>query len=55
MHAGGEVTQIQLKAENNWQIDVQEVQGAIRDNTRFMIINQPYNPAGTLMSPELQV
>ena len=54
IHAGGAVTQIQLKASNGWQIDLQEVRAAIRDNTRYLVINQPYNPAGTLMSSERQ-
>jgi DNA-binding transcriptional MocR family regulator len=53
IHAGGEVTVIQLKASNGWQIDLKQVQEAIRDNTRYMVINQPYNPAGTLMSPDV--
>lgn len=55
VHAGSQVTKIKLKPENNWQIDPQEVQKAIRDNTRYMVINEPYNPAGTLMSSELQM
>ena len=54
LHAGGQSTQIRLKASNGWQIDPEEVQAAIRDDTRYMVINQPYNPAGTLMSAELQ-
>ena len=46
LHAGGSVSQIELKATNGWQIDVAEVQAAIRPDTRYMVINQPYNPAG---------
>ena len=53
-HAGSQVTKISLKAANNWQIDLQEVQAAIRENTRYMVINEPFNPAGTLMSHALQ-
>lgn len=53
LHAGGNCTQIRLRASNGWQIDLDEVQAAIREDTRYIVINQPYNPAGTLMSPEL--
>jgi hypothetical protein len=54
VHAGGEVTQIQLEATRGWQIDPEQVKAAIRPNTRYMVLNEPYNPAGTLMSHELQ-
>lgn len=53
-HAGSQVTKIQLKAKNGWQIDPQEVIAAIRPNTRYLVMNQPYNPAGTLISKEVQ-
>mmetsp|Transcript_36634 Transcript_36634/g.86138 ORF Transcript_36634/g.86138 Transcript_36634/m.86138 type:complete len:393 (+) Transcript_36634:191-1369(+) len=53
-HAGGQVTTIQLKAENGWQVVLSEVEAAMQDNTRYLVINQPFNPAGTLMSKELQ-
>lgn len=49
------VTQIPRRAENGWQIDLDQVKQAIRDDTRFMILNEPYNPAGTLMSREAQL
>ena len=54
VHAGGNVTTIELKASNGWQIDLDEVQAAIREDTRYLVVNSPYNPAGTLMSAELQ-
>jgi len=54
VHAGSQVTRITLRASNGWQIDPDEVRAAIRENTRYMVINEPYNPAGTLMSRELQ-
>lgn len=54
-HAGSDVTQIQLRANNGWQIDLDEVEAAIvPGRTRYMVINEPYNPAGTLMKKELQ-
>ena len=54
LHAGSQVTRIALKAENGWQIDPQDVRNAVRENTRYMVINEPWNPGGTLMSCETQ-
>ena len=54
VHAGGEVTKIPLEAARGWQIDPVAVRAAIRPNTGYMVLNEPYNPAGTLMSHELQ-
>jgi DNA-binding transcriptional MocR family regulator len=54
-HAGGRVTQIKLRASNSWHPDPKEVEAAIREDTRYMVINEPYNPAGTLMSHHLQL
>lgn len=54
VHAGSQVTEIPLYPEDNWQIDPKTVEAAIRTNTKYMVINEPYNPAGTLMSPKLQ-
>ena len=53
-HAGSRVTRIPLKASNGWAIDPKEVRSAIRGDTRYMVINEPYNPAGTLMKKEVQ-
>jgi aspartate/methionine/tyrosine aminotransferase len=49
-HAGGEVTRLALTAANGWQVDVAAVAAAIRPDTRYLVLNEPYNPAGTLMS-----
>jgi aspartate/methionine/tyrosine aminotransferase len=54
VHAGGQVTKIELFAEHDWQIDPKTVAAAVRHNTRYMVINEPYNPAGTLMKRDLQ-
>lgn len=54
LFAGADITVIALSAENNWQIDVSEVERAIKPNTKYMVINEPYNPAGTLMSISTQ-
>lgn len=52
--AGSQVTSIQLKPDNGWQIDLNMVEAAIQDNTKYIVINEPYNPAGTLMSADVQ-
>ena len=54
VQAGSQVTTIQLYAEDNWQIDPKMVEAAIQENTRYMVINEPYNPAGTLMKLKVQ-
>ena len=54
MHAGSQVTRLPLRAETGWQIDLDELAGAIRENTRLILINQPHNPSGTLMSAAKQ-
>ena len=48
--SGGNVTKIRLSAANDWEIDIDEVKLAIRADTKYMVINQPHNPTGTLMS-----
>lgn len=54
VHAGSQVTRICLYPESGWQIDPSEVEAAIQKNTKYIVINEPYNPAGTLMSREVQ-
>ncbi|MDG1859267.1 MAG: aminotransferase class I/II-fold pyridoxal phosphate-dependent enzyme [Emcibacteraceae bacterium] len=54
VHAGSDVTFIELKAEDDWQIDPEKVKAAIKDNTKYIVANEPFNPAGTLMSRETQ-
>lgn len=54
IHAGSAVTKIPLHAYDDWAIDIHAVEAAIRDNTKLIIINAPYNPAGTLMSAKDQ-
>lgn len=53
-HAGSDVTKIQLRAANNWQIQSADVLAALRADTGYMVLNEPYNPAGSLMSREKQ-
>lgn len=50
---GAEVTEIRLRREDQWHLDVPEIHKAIRPNTRLIIANFPHNPTGAL--PELAV
>lgn len=54
VHAGSQVTRIQLRPENQWQVNPQDVEAALRKNTKYIALNEPYNPAGTLMSHTVQ-
>ena len=54
-HVGGSLTTIALDPAKGWQIDLDEVEKAIRPGeTRYIVLNEPYNPAGTLMGSEIQ-
>ncbi|KAL7429038.1 hypothetical protein ACHAXM_001521 [Skeletonema potamos] len=48
------VTQIPRYSDNNWQVDIQQFKEAIRPNTKFVILNEPWNPGGIVMSHQLQ-
>ena len=45
-----EVTGVALHEANNWQLDIAEVEAAIRPNTKLVSINFPHNPTGALMA-----
>lgn len=49
---GGEVTEIVTRAENNHQLDPQEVIDAMQPNTYAIVLNSPSNPTGTLYPKE---
>lgn len=51
---GAKVTSIRLRFENNWQLDLEEVQKAFRPTTKLLILNYPHNPTGTLLKKEVQ-
>lgn len=51
---GAEVTAIALRFENQWQLDLNDVQKAFRPNTKLLILNYPHNPTGTLLKRAVQ-
>lgn len=54
VHAGSQVTRIRLRPETNWQVNPGEVEAALQKNTKYIVINEPYNPTGTLMRHNVQ-
>jgi aspartate/methionine/tyrosine aminotransferase len=42
------VTEIRLRRESAWHLDVAEIKNAIRPNTRLIVVNFPHNPTGYL-------
>jgi aspartate/methionine/tyrosine aminotransferase len=49
---GCQVTLWQARAENDWALDIDELQQHIRPNTKVIVINTPHNPTGYLMPLE---
>jgi aspartate/methionine/tyrosine aminotransferase len=45
---GAEVTLHELGEEDGWALDVERLIGALRPNTRVVIVNGPHNPTGML-------
>jgi len=47
-----EVSGVRVHQENNWRLDIAEIEAAIRPNTRLISINYPQNPTGAVMPRE---
>ena len=45
---GADVTLHELREEDGWALDVDRLIGALRPNTRLVVINGPHNPTGML-------
>jgi len=50
--AGCEITRVALSPDNDWQLNVPAIEGAIEDNTKYIALNDPHSPSGALMSVE---
>ena len=46
--AGAEVTRVDLRSQDGWLLDVEEVRTALRPSTRLILVNEPHNPTGSL-------
>lgn len=44
-----EVTGVALQARAGWRLDIDDIRGAIRPNTKLVSINFPNNPTGAIM------
>jgi aspartate/methionine/tyrosine aminotransferase len=49
---GADITEIQLKEENDWRIDLCAIGDAIKPNTKCIVINFPHNPTGQVIEEE---
>jgi aspartate/methionine/tyrosine aminotransferase len=47
---GIEVRRYVLRAENQFRIDLEEIQRLVDRNTRFVLVNTPHNPTGAVLS-----
>jgi aspartate/methionine/tyrosine aminotransferase len=43
-----EVSGVALRADRNWQLDLDEIRAALRPNTRLVAVNFPNNPTGAI-------
>lgn len=46
---GCQVSPWRAREENRWALDVDELRGMLRPNTRVIVVNTPHNPTGWLM------
>lgn len=49
---GAEVTEVELKQENDWRIDLNAIRDSMRPNTKCLIINFPHNPTEQVIEAE---
>lgn len=49
------LTTISLSHDNNWELNLEDIQNAIQDNTKIIFINYPHNPTGALLSHKQQL
>lgn len=49
---GADVKELSLRKENDWRIDVEEIKGAIKPNTKGIVINFPHNPTGQVITSQ---
>jgi aspartate/methionine/tyrosine aminotransferase len=50
---GCEATPWELRDENDWQLNPDDLKALIRPNTRVLVINNPHNPTGYIMPREV--
>ena len=50
--AGGSVRFVRLEQERDFAIDLAEIEAAVGDRTRVVLLNVPHNPTGQTVSPD---
>ncbi|HXV96553.1 MAG TPA: aminotransferase class I/II-fold pyridoxal phosphate-dependent enzyme [Gaiellaceae bacterium] len=50
--AGADLSGLLLRAENGWGLDLEELEGLLRPETRLVVVNWPNNPTGGVARPE---
>lgn len=51
-YLGGKVIPIQLKEENNFNLDVEELRNKITPKTKLIVLNSPQNPTGAIFDEQ---
>ncbi len=51
-YVGGTAVAAPLREENEFRMDVSQVEGLVTDRTRLIIFNSPHNPTGSTMSED---
>ncbi|ETN38282.1 uncharacterized protein HMPREF1541_06313 [Cyphellophora europaea CBS 101466] len=52
---GAEVSLWRTDASKKWQLDIEELKGLIKENTKMIIVNVPQNPSGAIIpKPQLE-
>jgi aspartate/methionine/tyrosine aminotransferase len=49
-----ETTQVRLRFDRKWEVDLDEIRDALRPNTKVIILNSPNAPTGSLISAQTQ-
>ena len=49
---GADTTEIQLKEENHWRLDLSAIKNAIKPHTKCIVINFPHNPTGQVIEED---
>jgi aspartate/methionine/tyrosine aminotransferase len=49
---GARIQPIRLRADLGWQPDLDDIDAAIRPGTRLVVVTNPNNPSGAVLSPE---
>lgn len=49
---GARVTEVALREENQWRIDIDDIKRAIRPTTKLLVMNFPHNPTGQVVDEE---